>query len=55
MKEITVVDLRSADGAERMCQEFHGRIEDVPRIRFLVWKRLGAEMSKWNIVYSYVL
>jgi hypothetical protein len=55
VKEITVVDLRSADGTERMCQEFHGRIEDVPRIRFLVWQRLGADMPQWNIVYSYVL
>lgn len=55
VKEITIVDLRSADGMERMCQEFHGRIEDIPRIRYLVWERLGAEMPKWNIVYSHVL
>jgi hypothetical protein len=53
--EITIVDLRSGDGAQRMCQEFHGRMDDPERIRYMIWHRLGPEMSKWNIVDAHVL
>ena len=54
-REITIVDLRSAEGEQRMCQEFYGRMEDPERIRYMVWRRLGSEMSNWRLVESFVL
>ena len=55
IKEITVVDLRSADGMKRMCQEFYGRIEGIERISNMLLRRLGPEMSNWTVVVSHVL
>lgn len=55
IEELTVVDLRSIDGTKRMCQEFYGRIEGQERISYLVWTRLGPEMSNWRIVEATVL
>jgi hypothetical protein len=52
---ITIVDLLSGDGEQRMCQEFYGRMDDPERIRYMIWHRLGPEMSKWNIVDAHVL
>ena len=55
IKEITVVDLRSADGMKRMCQEFYGRIEGIERISNMLQGRLGPEMSNWTVVVAHVL
>src|SRR4051812_47895492 len=45
----TAVDLRSADGMQRMVQEFAGHITDKAKILELVLRRLGDEMSKWTV------
>lgn len=55
VEELTVVDLRSIDGMKRMCQEFYGRIEGRERIGYMIWQRLGSEVSNWRIVEATVL
>ncbi|MBV9071193.1 MAG: hypothetical protein JO231_20935 [Acidobacteria bacterium] len=55
VKELTVVDLRSVNGLERMCQEFYGRIESQERVLYLLQQRLGAEVSNWRIVETMIL
>jgi hypothetical protein len=55
VSEITVVDLWSTDGAQRMCQEFYGRIDDEERRRELLRGRLGRAMSEWKLVRYHVL
>jgi hypothetical protein len=54
VKEITVVDLRSVNGLERMCQEFHGRIEGQERIWYMLRQRLGPELSNWRVVETVI-
>ena len=53
--ELTVADLRSADGMARMLQEFAGQIHTKSEIIRLVDRRLGADTGKWQIVGSIVL
>lgn len=55
VQHLTVVDLRSTNGQERMCQEFYGRMEDAARIQYLVADRLGPELPNWAIVGAHVL
>ena len=52
---ITVVDLRSIDGTERMCQEFFGKIEEHEPLVALIGLRLGAELSRWRIADTVIL
>jgi hypothetical protein len=52
--EITMVELRSADGMRRMFQELPGRIDDKGQISELVHQRLGANMSRWRIIVAHV-
>lgn len=54
VKEITVVDLRSVNGLERMCQEFHGRIERQERLSYMLLQRLGPELSNWRVVETVI-
>lgn len=49
----TVVDLRSADGKERMWQEFDGLIEGEQEISRMVGLRLGPDMSNWTITTAH--
>jgi hypothetical protein len=53
--ELTVADLRSANGMERMFQEFAGIIHDNARIGVLVNQRLGLDAGQWEIVSTHVL
>jgi hypothetical protein len=48
-EELTVVNLRSWDGAEGMYQEFVGLIEDQAQISELVSRRLGFGVTRWRI------
>jgi hypothetical protein len=50
----TVVDLRSADGMERMWQEFDGRFEDTQEISKMVGLRLGPDVSNWTITTAHI-
>jgi len=45
--ELTVVELHSVDGLDRMCQEFAGRID--AQIPARVAERLGQEAARWTI------
>jgi hypothetical protein len=49
-RTLTVVDLRSIDGNQRMAQEFAGHITDKPQISELLAQRLGTDLSKWRPV-----
>jgi hypothetical protein len=53
-QELTVADLRSVDGRERLWQEFDGRYEDRQKISTMVGLRLGPAMSDWTITMSHV-
>ena len=52
---MTVVDLRSTDGNDRMVQEFAGAIQDETVLRHLLVGRLREESPKWMPVESYVM
>lgn len=52
---LTVADLRSVVGDERMLQEFDGVVQDPAQISEGVSQRLGPEMPKWRIVSTIVL
>lgn len=46
---LTIVDLRSVDGTQRMFQELTGHVHDPELIEQLVARRLGAQMVGWRI------
>ncbi|HEX2835228.1 MAG TPA: hypothetical protein VHW00_19600 [Thermoanaerobaculia bacterium] len=54
VKEITVVDLRSTNGLERMCQEFYGRIDGQERLWYMLHQRLGPELTNWRVVETVI-
>ena len=49
-RKLTVVDLRSIDGNQRMAQEFAGHIADRTQIDELLAQRLGTDLAKWRPV-----
>jgi hypothetical protein len=52
---MTIVDLRSNDGKDRMVQEFAGAIEDEDTLRRLLLRRLGSSAMQWAPVNRHVL